>query len=263
MLTASVEKPAAVTDFTYRRTHFDVSTAQVQSDQMLQVEDDMDFLGGIGRSFKIARQFDVPSDPFAPSAPLIINTGCLTGSGFMTGLRTYFSGYSPLKRTLEGAPMPSWSAMSGSFGRKLVSTGIGDLILTGAAATPSVLVIEQTADGPQIRLEAAPDQLIGTRTPERINHLNAVYNDHEARSYPAHFAVIGPAGENWKTVWFVCIVGSTQEGLMSGEDKFRFAGRLGMGSVLGSKNIHGIVVIAPDETAAKADDRLKEINKQI
>ena len=263
MLTASVEKPAAVTDYQYRRIHFELSAAAVQSDEMLPVEDDMDFLGGIGRSYKIARQYDVGSDPFAPSAPLIINTGCLTGTGFMTGLRTYFSGYSPLKRTLTGVPMPSWSAMSGSFGRKLVSTGIGDLILTGAAAAPSILVIEQSDDGPQISVQAAPPQLIGTRTPERINHLNEIYNDRAARSYPAHFAVIGPAGENWRTVWYACIVSSTQEGLMSGEDKFRFAGRLGMGSVLGSKNIHGIVVIAAQDTSANADDRLKEINKEI
>jgi len=220
-----------------------------------------DFLGGIGRTFKLCAEHDV-EDPFAPSAPLIINTGCLTGTAFMTGLRTYFTGYSPLKRTLTGRPMPSWSAMSGSFRRKLVATGIGDLVLTGAALEPSLLVIAQTEDGPAISLEKASAEMIGTRTPERIGYLNRRFNQGD-RKIPAHFAVIGPAGEQWETVWYACIVGSTQEGLQSGEDKSRYARRLGMGSVLGSKNIAGIVVLAPDDKPRKGDERLKTINREV
>ena len=262
MLKATVESPDKITDYAYSRIHFDLSTGSVARSEDLPVQDDMDFLGGIGRSFKIAAEHEV-DDPFAADAPLVINTGCLTGTAFMTGLRTYFSGYSPLKRTLQGKPMPAWSAMSGSFGRKLVAAGIGDLILTGAAPEPSILVITQSDDGPQITLEKAPEQMVGTRTPERIKYLNDHYNDPANRKYPAHFAVIGPAGESWKTVWYASIVGSTQEGLMSGEDKFRFAGRLGMGSILGSKNIAGIVACAPDDAQRKGDDRLKAINREI
>lgn len=262
MLRSTVDNPEQVTDFAYSRIAFDVDRNAVVSSEDLQVQDDMDFLGGIGRTFKIAAQYEV-ADPFAPEAPLIVNTGCLTGTAFMTGLRTYFAGYSPLKRTLEGAPMPAWSAMSGSFGRKLVATGIGDLILTGAAAEPSILVISQTASGPRIAVEQAPPELVGTRTPERIAYLNQRYNNPAKRSFPAHFAVIGPAGEQWQTVWYACIVGSTQEGLMSGEDKFRYAGRLGMGSVLGSKNIAAIVALAPEDVSRKGDERLKAINREL
>jgi len=123
--------------------------------------------------------------------------------------------------------------------------------------------VAQTADGPRISVEKAPPELVGTRTPERIRYLNQRYNDPEGRSYPAHFAVIGPAGEHWQTVWYACIVGSTQEGLMSGEDKFRYAGRLGMGSVLGSKNIAAIVALAPEEVYRKGDERLVAINREI
>jgi len=258
-----VEHPEEVTDFAYTRMVFDVSQGTVASCRDVQVQDDMDFLGGIGRTFKVAAEYDV-TDPFAPASPLTINTGCLTGTAFMTGLRAYFAGYSPLKRTLAGAPMPAWSAMSGSFGRKFSATGMGDLILTGAAPEPSILVVAQSSDGaPQVSIEKAPPELVGTRTPERIRYLNERYNDREKRSFPAHFAVIGPAAEHWETVWYACIVGSTQEGLMTGEDKYRYAGRLGMGSVLGSKNIAAIVALAPKDVYLKGDDRLKAINREI
>ena len=257
----SVE-PTQVNDFYYSRILYDASQGSKITDEECRVKDDLDFLGGIGRSFKILADYDV-TDPFAPDAPLVINTGCFTGTQFMTGLRAYFSGYSPLKRTQAGTPMPVWSAMSGSFGRKISYTGIGDLILTGRAAVPSILVIKQTNKGPDLSLIDAPEDMIGARVREKMASLNALFNDTANKKYPAHFAVIGPAGEHWETVWFACVVGTTQEQLMSGEDKWRFAGRLGMGSVLGSKNIIGIVADAPKDYYRKGDDRLKAINNEI
>ncbi len=254
--------PGAVTDFCYTRIEYDVADGREVRNETLQVQDDMDFLGGIGRSFKILADYDV-NDPFAPDAPLVINSGCFTGTQFMTGLRAYFSGYSPLKRTRAGMPMPVWSAMSGSFGRKFSYTGIGDLILTGRADMPSILEIRQTQNGPRISLVDAPASLSGARVRDKMNYLNDRYNDVANKQFPAHFAVIGPAGEHWDTVWFAAVVGTTQEQLMSGEDKWRFAGRLGMGSVLGSKNIIGIVAESPKDYYRKGDARLKTINNEI
>ena len=75
---------------------FDVSAGQVVTRDDVAVRDDMDFIGGIGRSFKIVAEYDV-TDPFAPESPLVVNTGCLTGTAYMTGLRAYFTAYSPLK----------------------------------------------------------------------------------------------------------------------------------------------------------------------
>ena len=40
----------------------------------------------------------------------------LTGSTLMTGMRIYFSGYSPLKASNKGLPGAMWSAGSGKFG---------------------------------------------------------------------------------------------------------------------------------------------------
>lgn len=262
MITAQTERPEKVTDFSYSRVHFDVAEGSVVSNDTRQVEDEMDFLGGIGRSFKIMAEHDV-KDPFAPESPLVINTGCLTGTQFMTGLRTYFTGYSPLKRTNAGMPMPAWSAMSGSFGRKFSYTGLGDLVITGRADIPKILVIKQTDDGPEFSLVDAPAHLAGSRVRERMNYLNDEYNDTANKKFPAHFAVTGPAAEHWESVWYACIIGTTQEQLMSGEDKWRFGGRLGMGSVMGSKNIMGIVALAETDHYAKGDERLKAVNREI
>ena len=253
--------PNQITDYLLTRADYNLSQQSLNLKQS-QVQDEMDFLGGIGRSFKIMSEYQV-EDPFAPESPLVVNIGCLTGTAYMTGLRAYFTAYSPLKRTIQGAPMASWSAMSGSFGRKYRSTGLDDLVLTGRAARPSILVLRQGSDGPEISLDDAPDSMIGAVTPEKFKWLNENYNQPEKRKYHAHFSVIGPAGENWDKVWYGCIVGSTQEQLMSGEDKFRFAGRLGMGSVLGSKNILAIVAYAEKDDYPKGDERLQPINQEI
>ncbi|MCZ6676692.1 MAG: hypothetical protein O7E52_05510 [Candidatus Poribacteria bacterium] len=188
MLRPKVENPKQVVDFAFDRIVFDLASGNVVTHEEVPVQDDMDFLGGIGRSFKILAEYDV-TDPFSPDSPLVINSGCLTGTAFMTGLRTYFSGYSPLKRTLQGQPMAAWSVMSGSFRRKFVSSGIGDLILTGAADEPQILVIKQTSGGPELSLQPAPSEMVGARVPERMAWLNETFNDRENRSFPAHFAL--------------------------------------------------------------------------
>jgi aldehyde:ferredoxin oxidoreductase len=153
--------------------------------------------------------------------------------------------------------------MSGCFGRKFSYTGVGDLVLIGRAATPQILVVKQTAGGPDLSLIPAPEELVGARVQEKMACLNARFNDPAGKAYPAQFAVIGPAGEHWETVWYACIVGSTQEQLMSGEDKWRFGGRLGMGSLMGSKNLLAIVAHAENDLYRRGDERLKAINNEI
>ena len=62
-----------------------------------------DVLGGFGRSFQILSTRGV-TDAYSPTNPLLVNTGVLTGTNVMTGLRTYFSAYSPLKVSNKGLP---------------------------------------------------------------------------------------------------------------------------------------------------------------
>jgi len=148
-----------------------------------------DVLGGFGRSFQILAERTI-THAFTPDNPLIVNTGVLTASNVMTGLRTYFSAYSPLKVSNKGLPAAMWSAGSCKFGPKLKWTGLDEVILEGRAEVPVYLVIRHSEQGPQIAFEPA-DDLLGLTCHEKIMWLRDRYAD-------AHFAVIGPAGEHYE-----------------------------------------------------------------
>src|SRR5512141_2327978 len=68
-----------------------------------------DVLGGFGRSFQILAERNI-RQAYCDDNPLIVNTGLLTGSSAMTGMRTYFSGYSPIKGSKKGLAAAMWSA---------------------------------------------------------------------------------------------------------------------------------------------------------
>ncbi len=97
-------------------------------------------LGGIGRSLAWIRDHcERVADPFAPENPLIVNVGVLTGSKVMTGLCTYFTAFSPLKRSVKDDPGVMYSAASGNLGQEIAFTGIHDIILRGACEKLSYL----------------------------------------------------------------------------------------------------------------------------
>ncbi|SVE53124.1 uncharacterized protein METZ01_LOCUS505978, partial [marine metagenome] len=62
VIRARIDHPNTHTDFSYTRVHYDVSEGAVLANQDLAVQDEMEFLGGIGRSLKIMADYDV-SDP--------------------------------------------------------------------------------------------------------------------------------------------------------------------------------------------------------
>ena len=101
-----------------------------------------DVLGGFGRSYQILAKRHVEK-AYSEENPLIVSTGLLTGTAIMTGLRTYFSSYSPLKVSNEGLPGAMWSAASGKFGTKLRWTGIDEIIFEGRSIEPVLLHVKQ------------------------------------------------------------------------------------------------------------------------
>ncbi len=205
-----------------------------------------DVLGGFGRSYQVLAERQV-DNAYCAENPLIVNTGLLTGSSAMTGMRTYFSGYSPIKGSKKGLPSAMWSTGSGKFGAKLKWTGLDELIFENCSEKPVYVVIRETVEGPQVELKPA-DQLLGLSTHDKIMALHAEYAD-------AHFAVIGQAGENWQNVYMGAVALSTENQLKSGEDKCRFAGRGGMGSLMGYKNIIALV--------AQSADKLKPLSPEV
>ncbi|MBI3092363.1 MAG: aldehyde:ferredoxin oxidoreductase [Candidatus Tectomicrobia bacterium] len=246
--------PARWTDFSYTQARIDLTTQEVRIEEK-PCADLEDFLGGIGRSLKILGGVRV-RDPFDPASPLIMNLGVLTGTNAMTGLRVFFSAYSPLKVSNRGLPAVTWSTASGKFGAKLHWLGLDEAIFVGRAERPLTLVFSAARDGGvTVRFEDAAG-LRGMTTHDKIMML--------LDRYPrAHFAALGPAGENWSGSRFAAIAVSTENQLRSRDDKPRFAGRGGMGNLLGSKNVLAMVADVEDRQEGRPSARLAAINKEI
>ena len=244
-------------DFEFSRYHIDLAAASVRSERV-RCQDLDDVLGGIARGFKGLEQHPV-RDAYDPQAVLLMTLGILSGTQFMTGLRTYFLAYSPLKRSRSGLPSAMWSAGSGKFGTKLRYLGIDEMVMTGRSAKPVLLHIQADPDdpaaAPQFHFEDA-EFLVGRLVNDKIQTL------HQRYSPNAHYAVIGPAGENYASARFAAIALSTENQLKSGDPKPRFCGRGGMGGIMGSKNLLAIVADIKDTRAASADN-FTELNKEV
>lgn len=229
----------------YTRCTVDLRSGAVQY-QEVPCRNLEEVLGGFGRSFQLLAERQV-NQAYCDENPLIVNTGLFTGSSVMTALRTYFSGYSPLKGSRAGLPAAMWSTGSGKFGPKLKWTGVDELVFENRSEEPVYALIREAADGPRVELRPA-GHLLGLSTHAKIMTLYREYPD-------AHFAAIGQAGENWQSVYMGAVALSTENQLRSGEDKCRFAGRGGMGSLMGYKNLLALV--------AQSHDQLKPLSQVV
>jgi len=97
--------------------------------------------------------------------------------------------------------------------------------------------------------------LLGLSTHKKIMALHKEYED-------AHFAAIGQAGENWQNVTMGSVALSTVNQLKSGDDKLRFAGRGGMGSVMGYKNIIALVAQSEDKNIPMTET-VRKVHTQV
>jgi aldehyde:ferredoxin oxidoreductase len=245
------------TDFEFNRYLVNLTTKEVRFER-IACEDLEDVLGGIARATKLLGGLEV-EDPYDPSAPLVMNLGLLSGTRVMTGLRTFFHGYSPLKRSLSGKPGLMWSAGSGHFGTKLRGLGIDEVVFTGRAQQPTLLHLTPADDaegegGPAEFEFLDASDLTGKKVNDKIQGLHGRFPD-------AHFAAIGPAGENYEKVGYASIALSTDNQLKSGDAKPRFCGRGGYGGVMGSKNLLAIAADGPNPRTPSRG--LKEINREI
>ncbi|HAA70831.1 MAG TPA: aldehyde:ferredoxin oxidoreductase, partial [Planctomycetaceae bacterium] len=162
MIDQVTDAPAKPSDFEFSRYHIDLTTATVRSERV-RCEDLDDVLGGIARGFKSLEQCPV-RDAYDPQAVLLMTLGILSGTQFMTGLRTYFLAYSPLKRSRTGLPSVMWSAGSGKFGTKMRYLGVDEIVMTGRSESPVLLHITSDPDDetaqPQFHFEDA-SSLVG------------------------------------------------------------------------------------------------------
>ncbi len=181
------------------------------------------YMGGRGMvAYYLLKELPRGIDAFDPRNLLIFAAGPLTGAAFSGQGRNGAGAKSPLTDGFGNAEG------GGYWGAELKRAGLDGIVVTGRADQPTYLWIH---DGACEFRDAA--HLWGKTTGETEDAMRAELNDPSARSGAIRTALIGPAGEN--RVRFAAIV----------NDRSHFIGRSGLGAVMGSKNLKGIAVRAP------------------
>lgn len=170
--------------------------------------------GGVGYAANLLyEELESGTDPLGPENKLILATGPLT--------HPLVPGGGSLELCFKSPLTNAWgeSRVGGDFGFQLKQAGFDYLILEGTARQPSILVISD--DSVQIR---KAKELQGKLVSEKTAIIREKFADDDYE-----IVTIGPAGEN-------LVAFST---VMVGD---RAAGRVGAGSVFGSKNLLAIAV---------------------
>ena len=184
-------------------------------DEPLRMDWAQQYLGQRGLATKyLVEETDPRVDPMSPDNKMIMTTGPLTGTCASTAGR-----YSVVtKGALTGAIACSNSG--GFFGNELKNAGYDMIIFEGRAPQPVYLLLQ---NGDAKLIDGA--DVWGTSVWDTEEHIKAKHQDPLIR-----VAAIGVSGE--KGVKFACVV----------NDMHRAAGRSGVGTVMGSKNLKAVAV---------------------
>ena len=184
-------------------------------DEPLNMKWAMKYLGQRGLATKyLTEEVDPKVDPLSPKNKMIMATGPLTGTCASTAGR-----YSVItKGALTGAIACSNSG--GFFGNEMKNAGYDMIIFEGRAKKPVYLFLE---DGNAKLLDAKA--FWGKSVWDTEDGIKKKHGDPLIR-----VASIGIAGE--KGVKFACVV----------NDMHRAAGRSGVGTVMGSKNLKAVAI---------------------
>jgi aldehyde:ferredoxin oxidoreductase len=188
--------------------------------KFLPYPDDLQWKYLSGRGFNVQYLYNnmpADADPLGPENILLFSCGLLTGTAAPASARLHINARSPLTGLLGS------SNIGGNFGAKLRSSGIQSLIIHGKSPEPVYLWI----DGDKIEIRNARS-IWGLDTWETDEQLKT-----KLGSEKLEIMTIGPASENGTL--FGCIM----------TDRDHAAGRTGMGTVMGSKNLKAIVVKEP------------------
>ncbi len=207
-----------------------VSIIRVNMNELkVTVEDlpaDYNLLGGRGLTSRVVHD-EVPPDchPLGPYNKIVIAPGVVSGTNAPSSGRVSVGGKSPLtggiKEANAGTPVA----------QKLGRLRIKAVIVEGKPAEKGSWLLKINKDGGEL---VPADSLEGKVTSE-VNR--ALFNDYGEK---AGVITIGPAGENRMSMAGICF--NDTEGRAS-----RYAGRGGLGAVMGSKGLKAVVI---DETDA-------------
>jgi len=194
------------------------------------------FIGGAGLGAEILRR-ELPAklDAADPRNRLIFATGPFQGPQVPGGAKFSVVGISPVTHTFAD------TAAGAGWGPALKDAGYDVLLIQGAAEQPVYLHIVD--DQVEIRDASA---LWGRDTFETVDAVHEQTGDRKLS-----VAAIGTAGE--RQVAIACIA----------VDKHSFAGRCGMGAVMGSKNLKAVAVRGTRRVEVHDPDQTRELIKRF
>jgi len=195
-----------------------------------------DFIGGHGLGARILFEMQKGGiDPLGPDNILGFVTGPLTGTPVPTGSRYMVVCKSPLTGGWGDANS------GGFFGPELKFAGWDAIFVSGIAPKPSYLMI--TNAGIEIR---DASHLWGKDTIETEEALAKEIGDAKVR-----VACIGPASEKLSLISGIC------------NDKGRYAGRSGVGAVMGSKKLKAVVARGKGKVALADSGMVKQLYQEF
>ncbi len=194
------------------------------------------FVGGRGLgSYFLAEEVDPAVDALSAENKLIFATGPLTGSQAPASGRYMVVTKSPLSGTI------ACSNSGGFWGAELKRAGYDMIIVQGRSDKPCYISVNDDA----VEIKSA-ERCWGKLVSETTDLLLEEAGDAKAR-----VLTIGPAGE--RQLLLACIM----------NDRYRAAGRSGVGAVMGSKNLKAIVVRGSGKVATAKPEAAKEVLKRV
>ena len=189
------------------------------------------FIGGRGLgSYILFKEIDPAVDPLSPENKIIFATGPLTGSSAPTSRYMVIT-----KSPLTGAIACSNSG--GFWGAELKFAGYDLIIVEGKAQNPSYIYIKD--DTVEIKDAKACWGKLVSETTELLQN--------EVGDPKARVLTIGPAGEKLSPIAAIM------------NEKYRAAGRSGVGAVMGSKNLKAIVVRGSGKVKSADSEKTKKL----
>jgi len=197
------------------------------------------FIGGRGVSVKILFDEVGPDvHPLSPENRLILSAGLFSGTRAPSPARFNVTSKSPLTGYLGDANG------GGNFGPALRKAVIDNIVVRGKASEPVYLWIDDD------KVEIRPARHLWGKN---IRETEAIIRE-ELGDKRVRVAAIGQAGENLVSIANVV-------------NEERSASRMGVGAVMGSKNLKAVAVRGTGEVplfdAAKFNQRAKELQKQV
>jgi aldehyde:ferredoxin oxidoreductase len=209
----------------------DLSRKEVAFESFARYEE---WIGGQGVNQSILfNELPVGITPYEPSNILAVGTGALVGTSAPGASRTNIDTLNPFTGGIAS------SSAGGYFARELRFAGINNILLRGKADRLVYLLIEDD----HVKIIGAPHLRMKTVSETAVLLRKEHGND-------SRLLLIGPAGENKARAAGIMI------------DEARAAARCGVGAVMGSKNLKGIVVKGTGDVEPADPSRFQNVVKE-